>query len=383
MLAAATGFARSAEAGPPPDITTQPQDQTVDLGEDAQFLVVAASTTFLTYQWFHNGIPVTGATGASLTIRNARLSKAGNYRVDVTNTGGTSPSSNASLGLRVTREFVPLNLGGADSRTLDVAPNSAPETVMIDCNQANDRTRWLGLRPAADGTCVLDTMATPGDTFLQVFVGDAWPNLQSIACDDSSGSNGLSARLRLPMQAGVTYFVAVDVVDPAANGMPVIVSWRFGLPPNFIKEPTNQSAHVGDLIRLTSQAEGVPPPLYQWRKNGLPLMGQTNAFLTITNVRVSDGGPYRVEARNMVGVIMSAEALLTIEPPIRVRMLDWSTNGARVLVLGPPGEYDLAGSSDLKAWTILGSSNITTGGWEFLDHRAPDFPYRFYRAVAR
>lgn len=381
-LAAATGFARSDEAGPPPDLTTQPQNQIIDLGDDAHFSVVAGSTTFLTYQWFHDGTPVTGAISASLPIHSVRLSKAGDYWVEVTNAGGTSTSSNASLGLRVAREIVTLNLGGADSRTLDM-PSSGLGIEMIDCNQANDGTRWLGLRPAADGTCVLDTMATPGDTFLQVFVGDVWPNLQSIACDDNSGSNGLSARVRFQMQAGVTYYVAVDVVDPAGNGVPVVVNWRFGLPPNFIKEPTNQSVNIGELVRFTSQAEGVPPPVYQWRKNGILLMDQTNATLMITNVRASDAGPYRVEARNMVGSVMSAEALLKIEPPLRVRFLGWSTNGARVLVLGPPGDYELAGSSDFQAWTVLGSSNMTTGSWEFIDHRAPDFPYRFYRAALR
>src|SRR5438067_1782701 len=40
---------------PPPDITTQPQSQTVNQGQTAAFSVVASSSASMSYQWYFNG----------------------------------------------------------------------------------------------------------------------------------------------------------------------------------------------------------------------------------------------------------------------------------------------------------------------------------------
>ena len=51
----------------PPNITTQPANQTVNVGQVATFSVVASGTAPLTYQWQKNGTPISGATSASYT----------------------------------------------------------------------------------------------------------------------------------------------------------------------------------------------------------------------------------------------------------------------------------------------------------------------------
>src|SRR5215469_15424422 len=49
----------------PPQITTQPQSQTVVLGQPVTFTVAATGTDPLSYQWQRNGSPVSGATSTS------------------------------------------------------------------------------------------------------------------------------------------------------------------------------------------------------------------------------------------------------------------------------------------------------------------------------
>jgi len=49
----------------------------------------------LTYQWYHNAAPITGATNATLTLANASTNDAGNYSVSVANNIATNSSSNA------------------------------------------------------------------------------------------------------------------------------------------------------------------------------------------------------------------------------------------------------------------------------------------------
>jgi hypothetical protein len=50
-----------------PVITTQPTNQTVTVGQTATFSVVATGTGPLMYQWYVNGVVITGATSASYT----------------------------------------------------------------------------------------------------------------------------------------------------------------------------------------------------------------------------------------------------------------------------------------------------------------------------
>jgi uncharacterized repeat protein (TIGR01451 family) len=80
-----------------PGITTQPQDQTVALGQNPSFSVAATGTTPLSYQWYFNGTAVSGLTGSTCTISNAQLANAGTYTVGISNAVGTVISSNAVL----------------------------------------------------------------------------------------------------------------------------------------------------------------------------------------------------------------------------------------------------------------------------------------------
>src|SRR5216683_1245644 len=50
-----------------PAITTQPATQTVTSGQTATFTVAATGTGPLSYQWYENGIAISGATGSTYT----------------------------------------------------------------------------------------------------------------------------------------------------------------------------------------------------------------------------------------------------------------------------------------------------------------------------
>jgi glucose/arabinose dehydrogenase len=85
-----------------PQITQQPQDRTVTVGQSATFAVVATGTAPLTYQWqrFVNGnwSNVDGATASSFTLNNAQPSDSGaQFRVLVTNSFGSATSNTATL----------------------------------------------------------------------------------------------------------------------------------------------------------------------------------------------------------------------------------------------------------------------------------------------
>ncbi len=80
-----------------PMITVQPTSQTVSVGSNVAFSVVAAGAQPLTYQWRFNGTPITGATSPIYGIANVQAVNAGAYTVVVTNSFGSVVSSAAIL----------------------------------------------------------------------------------------------------------------------------------------------------------------------------------------------------------------------------------------------------------------------------------------------
>lgn len=58
---------------------------------------------------------------------------------------------------------------------------------------------------------------------------------------------------------------------------------------------------------------GLPRPKYQWRFNGAPLPGATAATLTIPSVQASDAGLYSVVVTTGLEVVISSNALLTVD----------------------------------------------------------------------
>jgi hypothetical protein len=79
----------------PPLIVTQPQSQTVTVGNDAIFNVFASGDD--AFQWLFNGYELPGATQPMLWLTNVQTNQTGNYSVLVTNALGSVTSSNALL----------------------------------------------------------------------------------------------------------------------------------------------------------------------------------------------------------------------------------------------------------------------------------------------
>lgn len=87
----------SIASGPPPVITVQPLSISVPLLGIATFGVTVSSQTTLTYQWFRNGSPISGANSSKYILLSVLGSDSGTYYVAITNGGGSAISSSAYL----------------------------------------------------------------------------------------------------------------------------------------------------------------------------------------------------------------------------------------------------------------------------------------------
>ncbi len=80
-----------------PTITAQPVSQETIAGRVVTFGVTALGSEPLTYQWFNDAVPVTGATTPTLTLNNLSTTDVGRYSVVVSNMLGSVTSAAANL----------------------------------------------------------------------------------------------------------------------------------------------------------------------------------------------------------------------------------------------------------------------------------------------
>jgi hypothetical protein len=89
--------AQTAVSAGTPQIIGQPQMQVVIPGEIASFSVVLPVTGGISYQWYFNSSPISGATSDALLITNVSTVNQGPYWVTVSNTFGSTASTLANL----------------------------------------------------------------------------------------------------------------------------------------------------------------------------------------------------------------------------------------------------------------------------------------------
>ncbi len=103
-----------------------------------------------------------------------------------------------------------------------------------------------------------------------------------------------------------------------------------GAPPFANGRLADQTAVIGQTVRLGVPVTGSPPISYQWSFNGTNLPGATNAALVLTNVQAGQSGVYTLTASNAFGVV-SNSAMLTVN-----QIAVWGSNTYGQINL-PPG----------------------------------------------
>ena len=155
-----------------------------------------------------------------------------------------------------------------------------------------------------------------------------------------------------------------------------------GNPPVFVVQPTNQVAYVGQNVTLTAQAQSSQQLFYQWYRGSLPVAGQTNSILNITNAQLTDAGQYSVTASNTLGIVTSAAATLTVQIiSVAITSPQTSLVGAKsnlVINASVGGQSPLALQWYKDGVAIAGATNAS-----YVDQNADVFSAGQYTLVAR
>ncbi len=293
-----------------PVITSQPLSVTNNPGSTALFTVAASSQVPATYQWKKNNSALTdngtysGTTNATLTVASVSASEEDDYSVLVSNSAGSTNSSNAHLHVTAVPSVVIQPLGqikGIGSNV--VLTVSATGTAPLSYQWRKDGTNLVngGRITGATSTNLTVTSATLAD-------GGAYSVLVT---------NG----------AGMTLSddAIVDIITPPVITIPPIAQ-------------TNASG-VTSYVEVTASGSNLT---YQWQKSNIDLIddatdsgrlfGANTSILTIESSTPSDSGLYRVIVANEAGQVTSAAVNLIILQPVSILTQPLSrTNGANTV----------------------------------------------------
>lgn len=289
VLAACGGSAEDAAPAPTPptlpaSITAQPTSQIASAGGSVSFAASATGDS-LRFQWQRSidggttWADVSGGTSATLTLGTLTSDLDGNkYRVVVIGAANT-----------VTSSAVTLNVGAVAA-----APTVASQPVgaTVAAGQAANFSVF------ATGTGVLSYQWQRDGVNIAGANGSSY-SLASAAATDS----GVTFRVVVSNSVGsVTSSVAVLSVADSAVPAPTIAA-----------QPQSLTGTDGGPILLSVAAQGTGPFSYQWRKNGVAIVGATDSTYGESAVVKADSGTvYSVVVTNGGGSVVSSNATLTV-----------------------------------------------------------------------
>jgi hypothetical protein len=241
-----------------PVITVQPTNAVVDIGGTANFSVTATTTTGITnYQWYANGVAISNATSATLTINPVAASSFGkNYAVQVSDGAYSVWSSNALI----VAASGPVIITGPVNRSA-VVGSSPSFTVTAGTSTGITNYQWLYYAtnlPGATSRTLTLTKVQP------ISFGGPY----TVTVSDGASSVTSAA-------ATLTLATAPSATNPARYGNDFALSFGTEFGPSYILDykaaltdpawsPVSTNAGTGGVLSVTNTS-AAPQGFYRIR----------------------------------------------------------------------------------------------------------------------
>ncbi len=124
-------------------------------------------------------------------------------------------------------------------------------------------------------------------------------------------------------------------------------------------QPQSQALVVGQTATFFVSASGTPAPLYQWQFNGANIMGATHSSYSRTNLQLIDAGSYSVGLTNMMGGVVSSNAILTVTTNFVFTLT--ATAGAGGTVSKGPNQSSYASNTVVLLTANANPGSVFTG----------------------
>src|SRR5271169_3988836 len=344
----------------PPLIISQPVSVTVTAGQTATFNVTATGTGPLTYQWYVNGVAITGATSSTYTTPPTTVGQSGSvYTVVVSNSVGSATSNGATLTVQVippvAGSLVPSNatppynspvmlvptfsggtavigstgVGSSDITATAVSGGSYPTPALTSA-----KTYTLTVT-SPQGTVVSTTcVVTPTPVMITPIVPANQTTAPGQLTFTATATGGLTNGLT--WSASVGTFSGNVWTSPTAPGTYTITATSVDEPsvsvsttstisgPVITTQPVSQHVCTGSSIVLSVTASYASS--YQWNFNATPIPGAISSTYTISTAAPANAGNYTVTVTNGAASVTSAVATIAVGSQI-------TSNPASVTIL--------------------------------------------------
>ena len=345
-------------------VTEHPQGQSVVAGALVVLDVAANGSNPVSYQWYHDGTAVGGATGSSLQISDVSAANQGAYHVVLSNPVSAVTSDSAAVvvnlppGIATQPVGQPVQKGGSAVFTVE-ATGTAPftyqwqhdgvdingatgEALTIDSVDAADDGDYTVIVQSAHGAVVseaaslnvllpLEITVQPKDTHvaiastlnMSVVVSGTGPYAYQwyYGSGKINGATGSELEIAgIALSNSGTYHVKVSNTIEAltSRDAEVIVDETISI--NF--QPVGTEILAGESATMFVLASGSGPKTYQWQKDGVALDGETSNTLVVEDATKADEGFYTIIIANTIGFQVSDEALLLVNAPPTIAAID-------------------------------------------------------------
>ena len=317
----------------PPVITLQPISQTVLLGSPVSFTSAATGSPAPTFQWQLNGIDILDAINPNYDILSAQISDAGDYTVTASSLVGSAVSQVATLNVVyppvITSDIVDLavNVGDPISMTFGVDANPLPvyqwfkNNAQIQ-NQTNNTFSILSSMVSDVGSyyCIASNAWGSATSYVatvsiqQAPVVTLQPISKSVYTGDSvtfsCSGTGIPAPTYQWYKNGVIIngatspsFTIIGVSSQDIGSYNAIISNPLGsvttlsatldvqVSVSITSQPSDIVTILGSVTNLSVGASG-NLLTYQWYKDNLLILNQTNSSILFNPIGTNDQGDY-------------------------------------------------------------------------------------------
>ena len=293
-----------------PSITTQPVSAATSAGSTAPFSVVATGTGPLTYQWYANGTPITGATAASYAAPGTLANGTSLFVVVTGPTAEYAASNPVTLTVTGSGSGAPVILRQPASQTVALGATATFDVYAAGSGQLT--YQWYLNGTAIQGVAGTATAAT------------TYPGVAAIYITPSTttANNGQSFYAVVKNSAGVATQsnTVILTISGAGSGSPVITT-----------QPQPSTVPVGATATFNVVASGGTGALtYQWYLGGAAITNATFAsYTTPAATASSNGGQFYVVVKDASGHTSTSNTVpLTVTGSTSVNVVAFDTGSS-------------------------------------------------------
>lgn len=238
-------------SGIAPTISTQPQPDTMRIGDTMTFIVIASGNPTPTYQWQKNNANISGQTSDTLILNNLTISDSGWYQVVITNSVNSIVSNSVYL-----TTYIPVSITSTTiSDTVAVGKIITMSTTASASPQPSYQWQKNGvdLAGVTNSSYTIDPSSLTDSGSYRVIVKNDF---------DIDTSN--SSYVKVYDSIFVASLSSIDTIK------------------------------TGETKTLSVSISGSGPFTYKWQKDFVDITGATNSSLVLNTVSIGDSGLYRV-----------------------------------------------------------------------------------------